>query len=161
MDRRSLPRKTEAIQVEAGQKKPQSRGYSAQERRNSGQSNLQVKVVKVHTSADGKVRAADVEYKLPGESVFRVTTRPIHKLVIVVPVGEQAAAMDQKEEENAEVEQPPPQAIAAPEPAQREVVRATEVAPSSVDKREDPQQAILEPTEEEAGKQRTAGSVKK
>jgi hypothetical protein len=46
----------------------------------------------VHTSEDGKVRAADIEYKLPGESVFRTTTRPIHKLVLVIPVEEQASA---------------------------------------------------------------------
>jgi hypothetical protein len=46
----------------------------------------------VHISADGKVRAADIEYKLPGESVFRTTTRPIHKLVFIVPVEEQAIA---------------------------------------------------------------------
>jgi hypothetical protein len=52
----------------------------------AGQTYKYAKVTRVHTSADGKVRAADVEYKLPGESVFRMTTRPIHKLVLVVPV---------------------------------------------------------------------------
>ncbi len=30
-----------------------------------------------------------MEYKVPGESKTRVTTRPIHKLVLVVPVEEQ------------------------------------------------------------------------
>jgi hypothetical protein len=123
------------------------------------------KVVKVHTSADGRVRAADVEYKLPGESVFRVTTRPIHKLVLVVPVEEQAAAAGQEEEEDARTEQPPLQAITAPEPAQQEVVRTTEVTPSSmaeagtahpeegglVNVGEDPQQATLQPTERKLG----------
>jgi hypothetical protein len=57
------------------------------------------KVIKVHASADGKVRAADIKYKLPGESVFRTTTRPIHKLVLVVPVEEQTIAGEQEEEE--------------------------------------------------------------
>ncbi len=51
----------------------------------AGQTYKYAKVIRVHTSADGKVRAADIEYKLPGESVFRTTTRPIHKLVLVVP----------------------------------------------------------------------------
>jgi hypothetical protein len=58
----------------------------------AGQTYKYAKVVRVHTSADGKVRAADIEYKLPGESVFRTTTRPIHKLVLVIPVEEQASA---------------------------------------------------------------------
>jgi hypothetical protein len=30
-----------------------------------------------------------VEYKVPEESKFRIKTRPIHKLVLVVPVEEQ------------------------------------------------------------------------
>ncbi len=64
----------------------------------AGQTYKYAKVVKVHTSTDGKVRAADIEYKLPGESVFRTTTRPIHKLVLVVPVEEQISAVDQAEE---------------------------------------------------------------
>ncbi len=54
--------------------------------------------VKVHTSTDGKVRAADIEYKLPGESVFRMTTRPIHKLVLIIPIEEQASAAGGAEE---------------------------------------------------------------
>jgi hypothetical protein len=52
----------------------------------------------VHASTDDKVRAADVEYKLPGESVFRTTTRPIHKLVLVVPVEEQNLEADKMRE---------------------------------------------------------------
>jgi hypothetical protein len=60
----------------------------------AGQTYKYAKVVKVHTSTDGKVRAADIEYRLPGESVFRATTRPIHKLVLIIPVEEQAAAVD-------------------------------------------------------------------
>jgi hypothetical protein len=58
----------------------------------AGQTYKYAKVVKVHTSTDGKVRAADVEYKLPGESVFRMTTRPIHKLVLIIPIEEQTSA---------------------------------------------------------------------
>jgi hypothetical protein len=57
----------------------------------AGQTYKYAKVVKVHVGSDGKVRAADVEYKLPGESVFRMTTRPIHKLVLIVPLEEQAS----------------------------------------------------------------------
>jgi hypothetical protein len=58
----------------------------------AGQTYKYAKVVKVHAGTDGKVRAADIEYKLPGESVFRTTTRPIHKLVLIIPVEEQASA---------------------------------------------------------------------
>jgi hypothetical protein len=61
----------------------------------AGQTYKYAKVVKVYVSSDNKVRAADVEYKLPGESVFRTTTRPIHKLVLVIPVEEQGPAVDQ------------------------------------------------------------------
>jgi hypothetical protein len=64
----------------------------------AGQTYKYAKVVRVHASADDKVRAADVEYKLPGESVFRTTTRPIHKLVLVVPVEEQNLEVDKMRE---------------------------------------------------------------
>jgi hypothetical protein len=77
----------------------------------AGQTYKYAKVVKVHTSADGKVRAADIEYKLPGESVFRTTTRPIHKLVLVVPAEEQATAGDREREGGAEADQPAPLAV--------------------------------------------------
>jgi hypothetical protein len=40
----------------------------------AGQTFKYAKVVRVHTSEDGKVRAADIKYKLPGESVFRTMT---------------------------------------------------------------------------------------
>jgi hypothetical protein len=43
----------------------------------------------VHIGTDGKVRAADIEYKVPWEARFGSTTRPIHKLLLVVPVEEQ------------------------------------------------------------------------
>jgi hypothetical protein len=63
--------------------------------------------VNVHLGTDGKVRAADVQYKVPGESKFRVSTRPIHKLVLVVPVEEQMMeeAEEQADQENEEEEQ--------------------------------------------------------
>jgi hypothetical protein len=67
----------------------------------AGQTYKYAKVVKVHTSTDGKVRTADIEYKLPGESVFRMTTRPIHKLVLIIPVEEQASAVNEAEETKA------------------------------------------------------------
>jgi hypothetical protein len=47
------------------------------------------RVTKVHEGPDGKVQSADVEYKVQGESKFRMTTRLIHKLVLVIPVEEQ------------------------------------------------------------------------
>jgi hypothetical protein len=64
----------------------------------AGQTYKYAKVVKVHAGTDGKVRAAEIEYKLPGESVFRLTTRPIHKLVLIIPVEEQVSVMDRAEE---------------------------------------------------------------
>jgi hypothetical protein len=77
----------------------------------AGQTYKYAKVIKVHVSADGRVRGADIEYKLPGESVFRTTTRPIHKLVLVVPVEEQAIAGGQEEEGVAKAEQAAPLAV--------------------------------------------------
>lgn len=47
------------------------------------------RVVKVHTGTYGMVQSANVEYKLPGEFKFRTTTRPIHKLILIVLVEEQ------------------------------------------------------------------------
>ncbi len=141
----------------------------------AGQTYKYAKVTIVHTSADRKVRAADVEYKLPGESVFRMTTRPIHKMVLVVPVEEQAAAAGQEEKEDARAEQPSLQAITGPEPGQQEVTKATEATPpimvetspahpeegGLVEVGEDPQEAILQPTEEGEGRQKTAVKSKK
>ncbi len=43
----------------------------------------------MHIGLDGRVRSADMEYKIPGESKFRVTNRPIHKLALMVPEEEQ------------------------------------------------------------------------
>jgi hypothetical protein len=67
----------------------------------AGQTYKYAKVVKVHVGTDGKVRAADVEYKLPGESVFRMTTRPIHKLVLIIPMEEQVSVRDGAKETEA------------------------------------------------------------
>jgi hypothetical protein len=55
----------------------------------AGQTYKYGRIISVHVGLDGKVQSADVEYKVPGESKFRVTTRPIHRLVLVVPVEEQ------------------------------------------------------------------------
>jgi hypothetical protein len=50
------------------------------------------------------VRAADIEYKVPGEARFRTTTRPIHKLVLIVPVEEKVIEEDEGGEEALEPE---------------------------------------------------------
>ncbi len=104
----------------------------------AGQTYKYAKVVRVHTSADGKVRAPDIEYKLPGESVFRTTTRPIHKLVLVVPAEEQAIAGNQEGGEGAEANQPVPLAIQGPGPVQQEGARAVEMAPLAAEEPEPP-----------------------
>jgi hypothetical protein len=95
----------------------------------AGQTYKYAKVTRVHTSADGKVRAADIEYKLPGESVFRTTTRPIHKLVLVIPVEEQVLARDRAGEEGVEPKQAAPLVEEVPERAHTEEVGAAEVTP--------------------------------
>jgi hypothetical protein len=69
----------------------------------AGQTYKYARVTKVHVRTDSKVRAADIEYKVPGEARFRSTTRPIHKLVLVVPVEEQVI----EEDEGGEVGQDP------------------------------------------------------
>ncbi len=111
--------------------------------RAAGQTYKYAKVTRVHTSADGKVRAADIEYKLPRESVFRMTTGPIHKLVLIVPVEEQAVAAGQEEKEDTGAEQPALQAVTGPEPTQQEVTRATEATP--------PVMAEMSPAHQEEG----------
>ncbi len=55
----------------------------------SGQTYKYARIMGVHVRVNRKVRLADVDYKIPGETKFRVTTRLIHKLVLVVPVEEQ------------------------------------------------------------------------
>jgi hypothetical protein len=94
----------------------------------AGQTYKYAKVEKVHTSTDGKVRAADIEYKLPGESVFRMTTRPIHKLVLIIPIEEQASAVGEAEENKAVplAERAPECAEVGPEAASQEKSGAKE-----------------------------------
>jgi hypothetical protein len=116
-----------------------------------GQTYKYAKVVRVHTSADGKVRAADIEYKLPGESVFRTTTRPIHKLVLVVPAEEQAIAGEREEEGDAGAEQPAPLAVEEPGPVQQEKVRATEMVPLAIGEPEPPRREEVGAAEAEGG----------
>ncbi len=92
----------------------------------AGQTYKYARFTKVHVSTDGRVRAADVEYKLPGEAGFRTTTRPIHKLVMVLPVEEQATASEQEREGVTRAEEPAPLAVGEPEPPLKEEVRAVE-----------------------------------
>jgi hypothetical protein len=134
----------------------------------AGQTYKYAKVTKVHTSMDGKVRAADIEYKLPGESVFRTTTRPIHKLVLIVPIEEQVSVADQAEEEEAEPGQPAPLAEAEPGPAQPELAPlAIEPEPAHrgelemAEKEEGPGGAVSRPAQSEKGATRPAVKYKK
>jgi hypothetical protein len=99
----------------------------------AGQTCKYAKVIKVHVSSDDRVRAADIEYKLPGESVFRTTTRPIHKLVLVIPVEEQGPAVDQAEETKAGPSQAAPSAGRLPAPARAEAIETTAAAPLEMD----------------------------
>jgi hypothetical protein len=94
----------------------------------AGQTYKYAKVVKVHVSTDGKVRAADIEYKLPGESVFRMTTRPVHKLVMIIPVEEQTITAGEVEEH----EKAPP-AKGAPTPAQAVAAEPVRTGPPEVE----------------------------
>jgi hypothetical protein len=95
----------------------------------TGQTYKYAKVVRVHVSTDGRVRAADVEYKLPGESVFRMTTRPIHKLVLIIPIEEQAPTAGQAKEDEAGPGQAAPLAGEVPAPVRAEMAKTAEVAP--------------------------------
>jgi hypothetical protein len=63
----------------------------------AGQTYKHARVVKVHVGIDGRVRSADIEYRLPGEKVYRTTTRPIHKLVMIIPVEEQTEGSSEEE----------------------------------------------------------------
>ncbi len=44
------------------------------------------RVMEAIPGKDGHVRSVQVEYKNPGEKVFRRTLRPIQKIVVIVPV---------------------------------------------------------------------------
>jgi hypothetical protein len=123
------------------------------------------KVTKVHTSMDGKVRAADIEYKLPGESVFRTTTRPIHKLVLVVPIEEQVSVADQAEEEDTEPGQLAPLAEAELGPALAPLAIEPEPAHQGelemAEKEEGLGEAVSHPAQSENGTTRPAVKYKK
>ncbi len=127
----------------------------------AGQTYKYAKVVKVHTSADGKVRAADIEYRLPGESVFRTTTRPIHKLILVVPAEEQAIAGDRERGEGTGADQSAPLAVQGPGPVQKEEVRTTEMAPLAVGEPKQPDREEAGATEAERSPQGTASQPAK
>ncbi len=79
------------------------------------------------------MRAADIEYKLPGESVFRTTTRLIHKLVLVIPVEEQDPAADQAKGDEASPGQVAPLTGEVPTPAE---VTPPEVGPQAAHRAE-------------------------
>jgi hypothetical protein len=125
----------------------------------AGQTYKYARVTKVHVSTDGRVRAADIGYKLPGEAVFRTTTRPIHKLVMVLPVEEQAAASGQEREGVTRPEEPAPLATGEQEPPHEEEVRAVEV------RREPPSGnslgGIPQPAKKRQGRPKLAVKVKK
>ncbi len=114
------------------------------------------------------MRAADIEYKLPGESVFRITTRPIHKLVLFVPIEEQVSVVDQAEEGEAEPGQLAPLVEAEPGPAQPEVAPlAIEPEPTHqrkvemAEKEEGLVKAVPCPAQSEEGAARPAIKYKK
>jgi hypothetical protein len=125
----------------------------------AGQTYKYAKVIKVHVSTDGRVRAADVEYKLPGETVFRATTRPVHKLVLIVPIEEQAVADEQERERVARAKEPAPLAIGEPGPPQQEEAEAMETEENLPD--EVPQGVMPQPTEEKQEKPKLAVKYKK
>ncbi len=134
----------------------------------AGQTYKYAKATKVHTSTDGKVRAADIEYKLPGESVFRTTTRPIHKLVLIVPIEEQTSAAGLAKEEEVRADGPAPPAEAEPGPAQPEVPPlAIEPEPAGqkgaemAEEKENPGGTVTHPAQDEEGAKRPAAKYKK
>jgi hypothetical protein len=79
----------------------------------TGQTYKYARVIKVHVGTDGRVRSADIEYRLPGEMRYRTTTRPIHKLVLIIPMEEQTVekseegAVDKKMIQKTETDEPP------------------------------------------------------
>ncbi len=113
----------------------------------------------MHAGTDGRVRATDIEYRLPGEAGFRMTTRPIHKLVMVLPVEEQAVAGVQERERVARAEEPAPLAIEGPEPPQQEEVEAVETGENLPD--EVPQGVMPQPTEKRQERPKLAVKHKK
>jgi hypothetical protein len=127
----------------------------------AGQTYKYAKVVRVHTSVDGKVRAADIEYKLPGEAVFRTTTRPIHKLVMVVPAEEQAIAGSREGEGGAGADQPTPLAMQEPRPGQHGEAGTIETAPLAIGEPEQPGREEDRVTEAETSPQEVTSQLAK
>jgi hypothetical protein len=125
----------------------------------AGQTNKYARVTKVHVGTDGQVRAADIEYKLPGEAGFRTTTRPIHKLVTVLPVEEQAAACRQEREGVTRTEESAPLATRGQEPPHKEEIGAVEVRKEPPS--EDSLGSIPQPAKEKQGRPKLAVKYKK
>jgi hypothetical protein len=60
----------EVVQVQEGH---QGRRHNAKKGREGGRSNYKyARVTKVHTGTDGKVKAADVEYKVPWRNLILI-----------------------------------------------------------------------------------------
>jgi hypothetical protein len=124
-----------------------------------GQTYKYARVTKVHVSTDGRVRAADVEYKLPGETVYRTTTRPIHKLVMVLSVEEQAAAGGQEREGVSRPEEPAQSPTGEQVPPSAEEIKVVEVKEKLPS--EDSRDSIPQPTRKTQGKPTLAVKCKK
>jgi hypothetical protein len=125
----------------------------------AGQTYKYARVTKVHVSTDGRVRAADIEYRLPGEASLRTTTRPIHKLVMVLPVEEQAVASEQRREEVTGAAESAPLAIGEPGPPHQEEIGAEDTGEDLHS--EIPQGALPQPVKEEQEKPKMAVKYKK
>jgi hypothetical protein len=125
----------------------------------AGQTYRYARVTKVHVSTDGRVRAADIEYKLPGEAVYRTTTRPIHKLVMVLPVEEQVAAGGQEKEGGTRPKEPAPLPTREQGPPPAEEIRVVEVKKKLPS--EDSRESIPQPTRKTQGRPTLAIKFKK
>jgi hypothetical protein len=133
----------------------------------AGQTYKYARVIKVHVSTDGRVRAADVKYKLPGEAVFRTTTRPIHKFVMVLPVEEQEAASERGREGVKRPEEPAPSPTGEQEPpptGEQEPPPTGEIKAVEVREKlpiEDSHGSIPQPTRKKQGRPTLAIKCKK
>jgi hypothetical protein len=113
----------------------------------------------VHANIDGRVTDADVGYKLPGEAVFRTTTRPIHKLVMVLLVEEQAAANERGKKEITRPEESAPLPIMEQGPPREEDVEAGRVREGPLSDK--PPEYIPCPVRKKQGKPKLAVKNKK
>jgi hypothetical protein len=104
----------------------------------TGQTYKYARIVNVHVGLDRKVRSVDVEYKIPGETKFCVTTRLIHKLVLVVPVEEQTMEEPEMQVEAVEEGRDPPERQqtlgAEKDPGKGEVVEKEVPSPTDPEK---------------------------